>query len=74
MENGIPEGVRSDIRAAVAPILEAAREAGWSFGAIQSKGSHAIELNAKSPTGAAVHASWGENDFPERLRTLLNSH
>jgi hypothetical protein len=73
VENGIPEGVRSDIRAAVAPILEAALKAGWSFGAIHAKNSH-VELNAISPSGRFVHAAWGENVFAERLNALIDSH
>jgi tetratricopeptide (TPR) repeat protein len=48
MENGVPEGVRSDIRADVMPILEAARKAGWYFSTIhwESTSSRTVGLNA----------------------------
>jgi hypothetical protein len=73
METELPEGLRSDIRRAVTPMLEAARRAGWSFSSIRSKaGSHMIELNAISPSGTAVHGSWGEDEFSERLKVVLD--
>jgi hypothetical protein len=75
MENGIPEGVRSDIRAAVAPILESARKAGWFLGVIiHTRSSRGVEFNAVSPSGRFVHAAWGENVFAERLKALIDSH
>jgi hypothetical protein len=75
MENEVLEGLRSDIRTAVMPILEAARKAGWSFSSIHwaSKGSRTVGFNAQSPSGRSVHGLCGESDFPERLKVLLDS-
>ena len=75
MENGVPEGVRSDIRAEVMPILEAARKAGWYFSTIhwESTSSRTVGLNTRSPFGRAVHAICGESEFPKRLKALINS-
>jgi hypothetical protein len=57
MENEVPEGLRSDIRATVMPILDAARKAGWSFSSIhwESKSSRTVGFHAKSPSGKSVH-------------------
>ena len=76
MENELPEGLRSDIRAAVTPILEAARKAGWSFNSIdwESKGSRTVVLTAKSPSGTAVYLLCGEKEFTERLNALLGNN
>jgi hypothetical protein len=76
MDNEVPEGLRSDIRAAVTPILEAARKAGWSFSSIHwaSKSSRTVGFYAKSPSGESVDALCSESNFPERLKALLDSH
>jgi hypothetical protein len=76
MENELPEGLRPDIRAAVKPILEAARKAGWSSISTHwdSKGSRTVGFNAKSSSGKSIHGVWHESKFPERLKALLHSH
>jgi hypothetical protein len=75
MENELPEGLRSDIRDDVIPILEAALKAGWYFSTIhwESTSSRTLGLQGRSPSGRAVHAICSESDFQERLKALINS-
>jgi hypothetical protein len=75
MENKLPEGLRPDIRAAVTPIVEAARKAGWSSISIHwdSKSSRTVGFNAKSPSSKSIHGVWRESKFPERLKALIKS-
>jgi hypothetical protein len=76
MDSELPEGLRSDVRETITPILEAARKAGWSFSSIHwaSKGSRTVGFYAKSPSGGAVHGLCSESNFSERLKVLLDSN
>ena len=68
--------LRSDIRAAVIPILEAVRAAGWDVGPIawESKSARTVKFTAESPSGRMAFVVCGESALPDRLQALINEN